>query len=313
MQTLAARLKRVVAEATPRATKTIIWIVRLTAIVSLAMFVLQYTGLLQWISALVSPLFYHVGLRGEAAMAFVSGYFINIYSSIAVISTLDLTVREITILATMSTAAHAIIVEAAVLRKTGTPTLYTMVLRTLACIVLGLVLNAVLPGRPTAPMGVATLEAVPLFSIAGDFWPLFAEWLHGLVKLALLMSVLIYLLNILQRILYEFGIMARISKLLRPLLRLFGLPDKTSFLWIVANVIGLSYGSAAMIDEMARGNISRREVNLLNTHIGISHSNLEDLLLYVSIGGVWWVILGARWVLVTLLVWTLRGYYALRR
>ena len=127
------------------------------------------------------------------------------------------------------------------------------------------------------------------------------------------MSVLIYLLNILQRILYEFGVMARISKLLRPLLRLFGLPDKTSFLWIVANVIGLSYGSAAMIDEMAHGNISRREVNLLNTHIGISHSNLEDLLLYASIGGVWWVILGARWVLVTLLVWALRGYYLLRK
>ena len=314
METLTSRLKRVVAEATPRATKTIIWIVRLTALVSLAMFLMQYTGLLQWISALVSPLFQHFGLRGEAAMAFVSDYFINIYSSIAVISTLDLTVREITILATMSTAAHAIIVEAAVLHKTGTPTLYSIIVRTAACIVLGLALNALLPDRPTDWAASAVpLSEVPLFSIAGAFWPLFWEWLVGLLRLALMMSTLIYLLNILQRILYEFGVMARISRLLRPLLRLFGLPDKTSFLWIVANVIGLSYGSAAMIDEMARGNISRREVNLLNTHIGISHSNLEDLLLYTSIGGVWWVILGARWVLVTLLVWTLRGCYALRR
>ena len=41
------------------------------------------------------------------------------------------------------------------------------------------------------------------------------------------------------------------------------------------------------------------------------HSNLEDLLLYASIGGVWWVILTARWVLVTLLVWSLRGLYRL--
>ncbi len=312
MQEPLLRLRQCVSEAAPRALKTILWIVRLTALVSAAMFVLQYTGILQWISAHVSPLFHLFGLRGDAAMAFVSGYFINIYSSIAVISTLDLTVREITILATMSTAAHAIIVEGAVLHKTGTPTLYSILIRTAACIVLGLGLNLVLPDRPTewAEASVVASE-VPFIAIQGDFKPLFLDWLEGLVQLVLLMSLLIFCLNILQRILYEFGVMARISRLLRPLLALFGLPEKTSFLWIVANVIGLSYGSAAMIDEMAHGNISRREVNLLNTHIGISHSNLEDLLLYASIGGVWWVILSARWLLVTLLVWTLRLLYRL--
>lgn len=243
-------------------------------------------------------------------MAFVSGYFINIYSSIAVISTLDLTAREITILATMSTAAHAILVEGAVLHRTGTPTLYTITLRTLAAIGLGVGLNLILPGRPEAVVG-ASLGEVEMFCIDEPFWPLFCDWAIGAVRLAVVMCTLIYLLNIFQRILYEFGIMGWLSKLLRPLLTLFGLPEKTSFLWIVANVIGLSYGSAAMLDEVARGNISRREINLVNTHIGISHSNLEDLLLYASIGGVWYVILLARWVLVVLLVWLLRGYYAL--
>ena len=138
------------------------------------------------------------------------------------------------------------------------------------------------------------------------------RWAKGMLRLVVMMTVLIYLLNIVQRMLYEFGIMERISRLLRPLLKLFGLPEKTSFLWIVANVIGLSYGSAAMLDEVARGSITRKEINLLNTHIGISHSNLEDLLLYASIGGIWWVILFSRWVMTTLLVWSLRGYYRLR-
>ena len=40
------------------------------------------------------------------------------------------------------------------------------------------------------------------------------------------MCVLIYLLNIIQRMLYEFGVMARISRLLSPLLKLFGLPER---------------------------------------------------------------------------------------
>ena len=274
---------------------------------------MQYTGLINWISAWVSPVFHLFGLRGDAAMAFVSGYFINIYTSIGVISTLDLTVREITILATMSTAAHAIIVEGAVLHRTGTPTLDTIVLRTLVSLTLGILLNLILPGRPEAAIGGSlTASEVPVFAIQGPFWPMFAEWGIGMLRLALMMCGLIYLLNIIQRLLYEFGVMERISRLLSPLLKLFGLPEKTSFLWIVANVIGLSYGSAAMLDEVARGTITRREINLLNTHIGISHSNFEDLILYASIGGIWWIILLARWVMTTLLVWALRGYYHLK-
>lgn len=306
MQPLLPRLKHIVATATPRAVKTILWIARLTALVSFVVFLMQYTGFIHWISACLSPLFHIFGLPGDAAMAFVSGYFINIYSSIAVISTLDLSVREITILATMSTAAHAILVEGAVLHRTGTPTLYSIVLRTLAAIALGVGLNWILPGRPDAVTDAVAVAEVPIFAIQGDFWPMFVEWLKGLARLVVMMTVLIYLLNILQRILYEFGIMAWISRLLRPLLHLFGLPVQGSFLWIVANVIGLSYGSAAMIEEVEQGNLSKRDILLLNTHIGISHSNLEDLLLYVSIGGIWWVILLSRWFVVTLLVWGIR-------
>lgn len=313
MQAILRRMRHVVATATPQAFKTISWIVRLTVAVSFVVFLMQYTGLINWISAWVSPVFHLFGLRGDAAMAFVSGYFINIYTSIGVISTLDLTVREITILATMSTAAHAIIVEGAVLHRTGTPTLYTIVLRTLASLMLGILLNLILPGRPEAAIGGSlTASEVPVFAIQGPFWPMFAEWGIGMLRLALMMCGLIYLLNIIQRLLYEFGVMERISRLLSPLLKIFGLPEKTSFLWIVANVIGLSYGSAAMLDEVARGTITRREINLLNTHIGISHSNFEDLILYASIGGIWWIILLARWVMTTLLVWALRGYYHLK-
>lgn len=305
METATLRLRRAVATAAPRALTTIVWIVRLTATVSLVVFLMQYTGLLRWLSALVQPLFAWFGLPGEAATAFVSGYCVNTYASIAVISTLDLSTREMTILATMITAAHAVFVEGAVLRKTGTPALYSILLRTAAACALGWSLNLLLPGRPAAAVA-APLAAVPLFELQGAFLPLFRDWLAGIVRLSLLMGALIFALNILQRLLYEFGVMERFSRLLAPLLRVFGLPAKCSFLWIVANVIGLSYGSAAMLDEVAHGNLSRRDILLLNTHIGISHSNLEDLALYASFGAVWYVVLLARWVLVTLLVRLLR-------
>lgn len=305
------RFKRVVKQAIPRAFKTIWWIFKITAIVSFAMLILKYTGILTWIAAAVSPVFQIFGLPGDASLAYVSGYFINVYSCIAVVSTLDLTVRQITILGTMTLAAHAMVVECAVQKKTGTNITYTVILRTLGSLALGIIMNQLLPGKPVFDSASVNLSDIPFFNIKEEFWPMFVVWFKGLVKLAAWMTVLITLLNIIQRAFYEYGIMTYISRFFSPLLTLFGLPKETSFLWIVANVVGLSYGSAAIMDEMERGGISDRSILELNTHIGISHSNLEDLMLFAAMGGQWYWMLLFRWAMVTLLVWSLRLYFKL--
>ena len=301
-------MKRVVREATPRALKTIWWIFKLTAAVSFAMFLLRYSGMLYWIGIAVSPVFSWFGLPGSAAVAYVSGYFINTYSSIAAMTTISLTARQITILGAMQLAAHSMVVECAVQHKTGTSTAYVLIIRTLGSFLLGFMLNLILPGREVAVSETVALATVPFFNIQGDFLPMLDDWLRSLLKLAVWMTCLIYLLNVLQRALYEFGIMNILSKILGPLMRVFGLPDKASFLWVVTNVIGISYGAAAIMDEMDRGTLNPDEIDLINTHIGMSHSNLEDLLLYTAFGGCWWVMLLSRWTLVTLLVWGLRGW-----
>ncbi len=303
------KFKNVVKQAAPRALKTIWWIFKITATVSFIMFLLKYTGILTWIATAVSPVFHIFGLPGDAALAYVSAYFINIYSGIAVISTLDMTVRQITILGTMNLAAHAMVAETAIQKKTGTPIKHMVIVRTLASITLGIVMNLILPGRPEFTADTIALSEVPFMNIQGEFWPMFLVWLKGLARLTVWMTTLIFLLNIMQRALYEYGIMNKISRFFSPLLTVFGLPKETTFLWIVANVIGLLYGSAAIMDEMERGKISDRSILLLNTHIGISHSNLEDLTLFTAIGGIWYWMLLFRWALVTILIWSMRLYY----
>ena len=307
------KFKRVVKQAIPRAFKTIWWIFKITATVSFIMFLLKYTGILTWIATAVSPVFHIFGLPGDAALAYVSAYFINIYSGIAVISTLDMTVRQITILGTMNLAAHAMVAETAIQKKTGTPVIHMVIVRTLASLTLGIVMNLVLPGRPEYTADTIALSEIPFLNIQGELWPMFLVWLKGLARLTVWMTTLILLLNIMQRALYEYGIMNKISRFFSPLLTVFGLPKETTFLWIVANVIGLLYGSAAIMDEMERGKISDRSILLLNTHIGVSHSNLEDLMLFSAIGGVWYWMLLFRWALVTLLIWSMRLYFRLSR
>ena len=300
------RIAACVREVLPSTTKTCIWIIKITVAVSFAMMLLKYFQILPWISDAVSPVFRIFGLPGSAALAYVSGYFVNVYSCIAVMTTLELDWRALTILCTMVMCSHSMVLETAVLRKTGASGIRMVIVRTLSAFLLGIVLNRILPGTPDLSAGAALAAERDPFLQA--LW----AWLLSALKLVLMMVVIIYTLNILQRLLREFGAMEKIARLFRPLMGLFGLPSNTVFLWIVANIIGLGYGAAAMLDEMERGGISRRDVLLLDSHICVSHSNLEDLLLLTACGASWWIMLLIRWAMSIVLVWEQRLEFYIR-
>lgn len=294
------RVKKSVKEVLPSSGKTCIWMIKITVIVSFAMMLLKYFNILPWISDLVSPVFKFFGLPGASALAYLSGYFVNCYSAIAVITSLELDWRATTIIATMVLCSHSMILETAVLRKTGASAARMVIVRTLSALFLGWLLNRILPAGEVITAEVATGgELVP-------FWPVLRDWLIATLKLCVMMTAIIYALNIVQRLLTEFGVMKVISLALTPLMYFFGLPAKTSFLWLVANIVGLSYGAAAMLDEIDRGAISNRDVRLLDSHIAVSHSNLEDLSLMAAIGGLWWVMLLIRMAMAFVLVWEQR-------
>ncbi|MBQ0006262.1 MAG: hypothetical protein KBS57_02520 [Alistipes sp.] len=103
----------------PGTAKTAFWIMKLTVAISFAIMLLKYFNILAVISDVMSPLFIHLGLPGGAALAYVTGYFVNCYSAIAVAVTLDLDVRSMTILMTMVLCSHNMPVETAVQKMTG--------------------------------------------------------------------------------------------------------------------------------------------------------------------------------------------------
>ncbi len=300
------RGKKAVKEALPGALKTCWWLIKVTTGISLAILLLKFFNILPWFSNLIQPLFNLAGLPGEAALAYVTGYFVNVYSAIAVIATLDLDIRAITILSVMILCSHNIITETAVQKKTGSSAIRMVLIRTFSAFFLGFTLNLIMPGE-VVKQAAAGLSEAPALIV------LLKEWLYSTGEVIIKMTVLIITLSVLQRLLSEFGVIRWISKALRPLMTLFGLPAKCSFLWIIANILGLAYGAAVMIDEYNRGKVNKREIDLLNHHIGISHSNLEDLLLLASVGGMFLWMLLSRWVVSCLLVWELRLEMAIRK
>ena len=291
-----AALKRTL----PSTKKTAIWVVKVTVSVSFAIMVLQYLNVVPWVSELLSPVFSLFGLPGEAALAYVSGYFVNVYSAIAAAVTLDMDVRSVTILSAMVLCSHNMIVETAVQKKTGSSAVRVVVTRTLSGVILAFVLNMLLP-----PLGEGEVSA-QILPQQSSFLESFLQWLKSTAILVPKMVIIIFSLNMAQALLAEFGIIKVISKMFRPVMRIFGLPAKCSLLWIIANTVGLAYGAALMIEESRSGALEKEDIDKLNAHIGISHSNLEDLMLLTSIGAVWWILLISRWIMSIILVWEFR-------
>lgn len=291
----------------PGTIRICIWMIKITVGISFAMMLLKYLNILPWISDFIGPVFKYFGLPGSAALAYLSGYFVNVYSAIAVITSIGLDWRATTIIATMVLCSHTMVLETAILKKTGASAVRMVIIRTLSALILGFILNLVLPG-----------SSEHLTDAAAQKWTMplgqtLLEWLISTLKLVALMTVIIFSLNILQRILSEFGIMDFIARLLKPIMRVLGLPENTAFLWLVANFVGLGYGAAVMLDEIGRGTLSKRDVKLLDTHICINHSNVEDLIIMSALGGIWWIMLTIRLAAAIVLVWGTRLEILLRK
>ena len=116
----------------------------------------------------------------------------------------------------------------------------------------------------------------------------------------------------LQSLLTEFKLIGRLSKLFAPLLRIFGLPESTHFLWIVANTLGLTFGAAVIIEGIESGSLTSGDAELLNRHVGLSHSLLEDTLLFAAIGVSALAITVPRIAFAVIVVWGTRGLRRLR-
>ena len=116
MESTRQRIIRSVRDVTPGALKTSWWLVRIMFIVTFVITILNYLGVISWISVRLTPLFHCSDCRRRRPWH-MCRVFVNCYSAIAVITTLDMDPRAITILAVMVLCAHNIPMETAVQKK----------------------------------------------------------------------------------------------------------------------------------------------------------------------------------------------------
>lgn len=302
------RLLKCVSEAIPKSGKMCLWLLKIILPVSLAVRLLQYYGIIDHLAEFLHPLFNLIGLPGATAIVFITSIFLPLYASIAIMTSLAMTLREATILTLMCLVAHNLIVECAVTQKTGSSFWGMVALRIITAFLVAIFLNHLLPPNDApftllaASGQTETLQAV------------LTDWFYSSLTLTVTIVIVVTALMVLQRILTEFHWIEAMSRPLNPLMKIFGLPKDSPFLWIVGNVVGLAYGGAIMADMVEEGQLSPKDSNTVNHHLAISHSLLEDTLLFVALGINAWIIIGTRLLFAMLVVWGRRFIlYILRR
>ncbi|EGJ71024.1 nucleoside recognition domain protein [Bacteroides coprosuis DSM 18011] len=307
MNQIIQRLKKSVIDSLPRSYKTCVWLLKIMLPISLGVRILDYYGFIEYLSTYLHPLFNLIGLPGSLAIIFVTSIFVPLYGSIAVMASLSMTLREATIISIMCLIAHNLFVECAVTKKTGSSFSWMMTLRISMAFVVAYVLNKVLPVND-APFLLS--QHVEEYLSLTD---VFSSWFYSSIQLTIILVTIVTALMILQRILIEFNWIERISKPLVPLMRIFGLSDNAPFLWIVGNVVGLAYGGAVMVEMIEDGKVTKKEADMVNHHMAISHSLLEDTVLFVALGINIWVIIITRVSFAIIVVWSKRLFDILRK
>lgn len=290
------KIKDCIKAALPAAWKSTAWLLKLMIPISLAVTLMQHFGILAWIATWLNPLFTHFGLPGELAVIFISGATAGTYAGIAAMMSIPLTMKQATILALMIALCHALPMECAVNRKTGSSFWKMAVIRITMALVCALTLNALLPEMAGRFIYLGA-EADSSFS------EVMATWAVSQVKMSLMVALIIFTLMIVQRMLEAYRLLEPLSHMLSPLMKVFGLPSHTSYMWLVGNVLGISYGSAVMLELEEKGLVTREEANDVNYHLIMNHSMLEDTIVFAATGISALLLVATRVSFALLLVW----------
>ncbi len=128
------------------------------------------------------------------------------------------------------------------------------------------------------------------------------ETVLGAVKGALLLSVQLFAIIVPLTILYEF-LKSRQAGLAQRKRSLMGISGKGFIPLATGIIIGLTYGAGVIIHSIRSSDMTRREAFLILLYLSICHAIIEDTLIFVIIGANAFILVGARFLLATLITY----------
>jgi len=258
---------------------------------------LFYYNLLAYITFIFKPLVNLLELPQEAALAIVSGLFLNLYAAIAFAAPLGLGAKEWTILAVFLGIAHALLVETEIMKRLGISRLYSICLRLGVGLLVG-GLTSKLPNSWFSQQDATQEVAMPSHPIYDSVFNLLQNSLYESlslsIKIIVLVAVLIFFLDFIKSL---------------PMVEKHSEKVNSGFSILVGVILGITYGAGILIAEYEKGILQKREVLFIGTYLMICHAIIEDTLLFVIFGANPWLIVGLRLLFATFVAYLVVKYY----
>lgn len=276
--------------------------------ITLIITMLQFTPVLPFIIDLVAPLMSLFGLSGEAAIPLVLGNALNLYAGIAGILSLELTVKEVFILAVMLSFSHNIFIETGVALKVGVKLWVVLVVRFGLAALSGILINLFWKGGgEIAQYGFAPEVAAAPETWAGIFLLGLEKASFGVLQLAMIVIPLMLMIQILK----DKGYLQRFSNMLGPLTRLLGVEKNASLTLASGLIFGLAMGAGVMIQAVEEDGVSKKDATLVFIFLVACHAIIEDTLIFIPLGIPIWPLLLIR--VITALVLTIFVAYVWKK
>ncbi|MFI8687938.1 nucleoside recognition domain-containing protein [Rossellomorea sp. NPDC077527] len=249
--------------------------------ITLIVFLLQYTPVLPWIMEKISPLMKLLGLSGDAAIPLVLGNFLNLYAGIGGILSLDLTVKEVFIIAVMLSFCHNLFIESTVASKVGVKIWLIVTVRVSLALLSAIVINLVWSGGSE----IAKYGMMPPQQAEPNGWgEIFLLGLEkagfGVLQLALIVIPLMMVIQVMRDLKW----MDVFSRWMSPATRALGMNENTSSTMVAGLVIGLAYGAGVMIQAVKEDGVSRKDVTIAFIFLVACHAVVEDTLIFLPLG-----------------------------
>nr|WP_309101178.1 nucleoside recognition domain-containing protein [Fredinandcohnia onubensis] len=249
--------------------------------VTLLVTMLQYTPVLDWVIKWIAPIMGWFGLSGDAAIPLVLGNFLNLYAGIGAILTLDLTVKEVFILAVMLSFSHNMIIESTVAAKVGMKIWVIVTVRLGLAFISAFVINLVWKGgSELAKYGLVSTKDEQISGWGAIVLNGIEKATFGILQLALIVIPLMVVIQILKDLKW----LDVFSKWMTPVTKALGMKENTSTTLAAGVLFGLALGAGVMIQAVKEDNVSKKDVTLALIFLVSCHAVVEDTLIFIPLG-----------------------------
>ena len=249
--------------------------------VTLIVYFLQFTPVLPWLIKIVSPFMGLLGLSGDAAIPIVLGNLLNLYAGIGAILTLDLTVKEVFIIAVMLSFSHNLLIESSVAIKAGVKLWMILSVRIGLAIVSAILINLIWHGGSQ----LAKYGLVPkTVDEPNGLWQILLEGLEKAAIGVFQLAVIVIPLMIMIQILRDIKWLDVFSKWMAPVTKMLGMRPNTSTTLAAGLLFGLAFGAGVLIQSIQEDGVDKRDATVAFIFLVACHAIIEDTLIFIPLG-----------------------------